>query len=390
MSLLWGRQSRALTATDLVAERVALRTGSSYVSADKALRHSAVWAARRLRADLISTMPVDVYRKVNGVQVEMPKPSILVTPDGTADVTEWLYSSQFDLDGIGNAFGLITQRDSMNLPSRIELLPSSDVTVQVRGGRVKAYLVGGEEFAPERIWHERQFTVSGSPVGLSPLAYAAMSLSGYLSAQEFAAAWFSGGATPAAHLKNVKKELKPGEADAIKARFKASMETGGVFVSGADWDYNMLSAKAAESGLIDQLKFGIGDAARFFGVPGDMIDAEVSSGSITYANVTQRNLQLLIINIGPAVVRRERALSALLPRPRFVKFNTGALLRMDLKSRYEAHAIATGRRPFMVPSEARDFEDLPPFTPAQLEELALISPASVSAPTEEESDVPSA
>jgi len=130
--------------------------------------------------------------------------------------------------------------------------------------------------------------------------------------------------------------------------------------------------------MIDSLRWGIGDAARFYGVPGDMIDAEVSSGSITYANVTQRNLQLLIMNIGPAITRREAALSTLLSRPRFVKLNTGALLRMDLKSRYEAHKVGTGGRPFIAPSEARAFENLPPFTPDQLAELLAIPAASAA------------
>lgn len=382
MSLLFGRQRRALTAAEMIAERVGLRTGGATVTQDKALRHSAVWACRRLRADLISTMPVDAYRRVDGVQVEIPKPPVLVNPGGErVGIQEWLYSTQFDLDAYGNTFGLISQRNGAGLPSRIDLIPVEEVTVIGKGETI-SYRVGSKVHPATEIWHERQFTVSGSAVGLSPMAYAAMSLSGYLSALEFAQQWFSGGATPAAHLKNTAKTLNPSESAAVKERFKASITNGDVFVTGSDWEYSMLGAKAAESGLIDQLKFGVADAARFFGVPGDMIDAEVSSGSITYANVTQRNLQLLIMNIGPAIARREVALSSLLPRPQFVKLNTGALLRMDLKTRYEAHAIATGRRPFMVPSEARDFEDMPPFTPAQLAELALISPAAVTPPTE--------
>lgn len=386
MSLLFGRQERALTATDLLAERIGLRTSGGYVSADKALRHSAVWACRRLRADLISTMPVDAYRKRDGVQVEIPKPPVLVNPGGeTVGIQEWLYSTQFDLDGYGNTFGLITARGALNLPARIELVPVDDVTVSVRKG-VVSYRIGSEKFDADKVWHERQFTTSGSVVGLAPLSYAAVSMSSYLSAQEFTQQWFSKGGVPAAHLKNTAKTLKPEESDVVKQRFEASIRNGDTFVSGNDWDYSMIAVKANEAMFIDALKFGISDAARFFGVPGDMIDAEVSSGSITYANVTQRNLQLLIMNIGPAIARREAALSSLLPRPQFVKLNTGALLRMDLKSRYEAHKIATGGRPFLAPSEVRALEDLPEFTPAQLDELATISSTAVTAPTEGEPD----
>lgn len=379
MSLLFRSNARAWSLPESMTGRRLGSLGGDPVSSSRALRHSAVWAARRLRADLISTMPVDVYRKVSGGRrVEIATPAVLVSPDGSNDITEWLYSSQDSLDTYGNVYGHITGRDQFNLPSRIELLPTEQVTVRVRKGRVESYTVSGERLEPEDVWHERQFTVAGSPVGLSPLAHAAVSLSGYLSAQEFTQQWFSKGGVPAAHLKNTAKTLNASESQEVKSRFQASISNGDTFVSGSDWDYSMISVKANEAMFIDAMKFGIGDAARFFGVPGDMIDAEVSSGSITYANVTQRNLQLLIVNIGPAITRRERALSRLLPQPRFVKLNTGALLRMDLKSRYESHRIATGGRPFVAPSEIRAIEDMQAFTPEQLAELETISPKAIS------------
>jgi phage portal protein BeeE len=115
---------------------------------------------------------------------------------------------------------------------------------------------------------------------------------------------------------------------------------------------------------------------RFLGVPGDMVDVNSTSGSITYANITQRNLQLLIMNLGPAVTRREGALSTLLSSPRYVKLNTDAVvLRMDPKSRAELNGLllTTKQR---TPSEVREKDDLPPFTPEQIAEInALSKPA---------------
>ena len=64
-----------------------------------------------------------------------------------------------------------------------------------------------------------------------------------------------------------------------------------------------------------------------------MIGGASGGSSLTYANVTQRNLDFLIMHLGPSVVRRERSLSQLLPRPRFVKLNPSALLRMDDETR---------------------------------------------------------
>lgn len=370
--MTWPWSSRAYTAAEYLAERASVRSSGSVVTAESALRHSAVWAARRLRADLVSTMPVDVFRLEGGVPVEKPKPVVFVTPGGDdVDWCEWTYSSQDDLDALGNTVGIITQRNpSDGRPRRVELQPNAAVTMVGRGSVITEYRVYGEKVAPEHVWHERQFTRSGLPVGLSPIANAAMQIGGYLSAQEFARDWFAGGGIPAARLRNTERVIPdPEEAQKIKDRFRATVSTGDLLVTGKDWEYDTIQAKASESAFIDQMQFSITDLCRFMGVPADMIDAEVSTGSITYANVTQRNLQLLILNLNPVLRRREATFSRkLLSAPVQMRFNRGALLEMDLKTRYEAHAIGIGAQ-FLAPSEARLIEGRAPFTDAQMAEF---------------------
>lgn len=339
------------------------------VNNDTAMRHSAVWACLRLRANLLSTMPVDAFRMFDGVQIEVPKPPVLVNPGGEqVDILEWLYSTQVDLDRAGNAFGLITARDGRNLPSRIDLMPLDGASVRVKNGEIVKYRLGGTEHNPGDVWHEKQYTVAGLHVGLSPVAYSAWSIGEYLSIQDFATDWFGNNTVPAAHLKNTAKTLNADQSSKIKERFKASVQAGEVFVTGSDWEYNPLAAADKAIEWIEAKKFGIADIARFFDCPGDLIDAEVSSGSITYANITQRNLQFLIMHLGPAIIRREKALSKTLPAPRFVKLNSDALLRMDPKTRTEMFKLQIESRQ-RVPSEARALDNLPPFTEEQLAEF---------------------
>ena len=59
MSLLFKRELS--TAAELIGQRYGSRRGNVTVNAESALAHSAVWACLRLRADLISTLPVDVF-----------------------------------------------------------------------------------------------------------------------------------------------------------------------------------------------------------------------------------------------------------------------------------------------------------------------------------------
>jgi HK97 family phage portal protein len=363
------------------------RIGAVDVTKDKARSHSAVWASIRLRADLISSMPVHCYRKIgaDGLEVEIGTPPVLIEPGSHGEgqpigIDEWLYMTQSDLDSVGNAFGIITAIDGAGKPAQIQPVEAEQVTVAIRSGRLDHYKVGRSVYKPAEIWHERQYAVSGSPVGLSPIAYAAASVGGYLSAQQFALDWFANGATPSAILKNGKRTLDAREAGETKRRFMASVRNGEPFVTGMDWDYTMLGAKASESQFLEEMRYSLTDVARFFGVPADVIDAPQESGSITYANITQRNLQLLIMNIGPAVARRERALSRILPNPRRVKLDAEAILRMDPQTRQAVLASRVTARTLTV-DEARAADNLPPLTPEQIAQTKNIfgtAPASAA------------
>lgn len=361
--------------------------GSVQVTPDSALRSSAVWACLRLRADLVSTMPLDSFRKVTlggqTVQVEVSKPPVLVDPGGaTVGMNEWLYSTEFDLDRSGNTVGIITARDGQGKPARIELVPLSDAYARGKGSEIIEWRIGRSVYAVADVWHEKQFTVSGIPLGLSPIANAALSIGSYLSAQDFALNWFANDVAPSGTLRHTTQEtISTTVADVMKERFKVAVAGRDIFVTGSEWEYTPAAADAAQAAFLEERKFGLADVARYLGVPADLIDVEGSSASITYANITQRNLQFLVMNLGPALIRREAALSKLLPAPRFVKFNTDALLRMDpasvvstLKAEIDARMI--------TPTEARALRNRAPLTEAQLAEFdRLFPPRTPTAPT---------
>ncbi|MFK0155381.1 phage portal protein [Streptomyces sp. NPDC090493] len=384
------RDANIVTAEDLLnlAREGRLSNSKVHVTNDTALRHSAVWAALRLRADLVSMMPIDVYRSVQGLQVEVPKPPVLVTPGGNeVGIKEWMYSTEFDLDRSGNCFGIITERtgvvgpDGRGLPGRIDLANLGDVTVRANGSTITKFKIGGTEYDPWDVWHEKQYTVAGLPLGLSPVAFAAWTIEESLSAQQFARDWFGAGIIPSGTLKNVNKTIDPKNAREAKAAFRAAVSNGDVFVHGADWEYKPLEAVTQQAQFIEARQFGMGDIARFFGVPGDLIDAAVSGSSVTYANISQRNLQFLIMNLGPAVGRREDTFSRkLVSNPRYVKLNTDALLRMDPAARAQMLKTQIDART-LAPSEARAVEDRPPFTEDQLAEFdRLFGSRSVPTP----------
>ena len=349
-------------------------SGRAGVTADSAFRQSAVWAALRLRADLISTLPIDVFRMVGAVQIEVPKPPVIVAPSGKRiSMREWMYSTQIDLDRVGNCYGIISETDGAGLPKRIDLVAHTDVAVLVRDD-VVSYRIKNVTYAEEDIWHERQFTLPGFVMGLSPVAHAAWSGGLYTSAQAFAERWFqNNGVTPSGILRNLTKVIDPREADKVKDRYKLAIEGGDLFVVGKDWEYSTAPAAAADARFLEQMNYSDIDAVRFFGVPGDLIEVQNQGSSITYANITQRNLQFLILNLGPAIVRREDALTRMVGAPRFVKLNSAALLRMDPAATSAMLGAEVAAR-LTAPSEARALMNRAPFTDSQLAEFAVLFP----------------
>jgi HK97 family phage portal protein len=356
--------------SDLVPRRVGTGRGVPYVDPDSARRVSAVWAAVRLRADLISTMPLHAFRKVaDGMQVETNLSPFMAN----SKFMEWRYSSQIELDSTGNSIGVIRAVDGMGLAADIELAPTTACSLIYRSGVLAKYRIHGEEYDPSVVWHEKQYTVAGLDVGLSPVAYAALTLGQYKTVQDFATQWFLSGNGPRANLKNTEKKLIAKEAAVVKEAWRASQVMGEPFVHGSDWEYSLVEAQQASTDWIEAQRLSNVDVARFFGVPADLLDAAVAGGpNVTYANVSQRNLQFMIMHLTPAIVRRENALSQLLPRPRYVELDADAtLLRMDPATRATVTKTLIDAR-VLAPSEARAMDNREPYTDAQIQEFELL------------------
>lgn len=355
--------------------------GSVSVTESTALRHSAVWACTNLSANLMSSLPVAAFRDVEGLQVEVPRPPVLIEPGGPDWRWKyWMRASQFDLKRVGNAIGVITERNGLGLPHRIDLKPITDCSViQRRDEPQPRYRIAGKEYTRDQVWHERLYVVPGLPMGLSPIAYAAWSIGEYLSVQQFVTDWFGGGAVPKARLKNLKRMVAPREAALIKERWAASVADGDLFVHGSDWEYSFIQAEAVGAEWLESQRYGLTDICRFFGMPADLIDAAISApGSITYQSALQRNLQFLIMHFAPDVELREENLSTLLPKPRYVQLSTDRLLRMDPQTLHEVLAQRIDSRT-LTPNEARAMVNLPPLTDEDEAEFARLFGAPRSA-----------
>jgi HK97 family phage portal protein len=330
--------------------RRGIRTGSARaVGWSGALSIPAVWAAVRLRANIVSSLPVGVFRDgSDGLPQRVANysiPNVLSRPSAQFDIMSWLHASQVSLDLRGNAYGRIVARDPRTfLPAQIELVHPDDVTVTTDPGDGSiGYRFAGKKVDPFDVWHETQNEQPGSVTGMSPIAAAARALGVNLAAEDYGGGFYDDALT-ASGLLSSDAPIDEVQARIVKQRVLAVQQGREPLVLGGNWTYKPLTVAPAEAMFLDVLQYGATDVARLFDVPGEMIEANTSGSSVTYANREQRSQDLLAFRLGPAIARRERALSRLTVRGQYVKLNTSALLRGDLMTRYKSYqpACSTG------------------------------------------------
>lgn len=385
MSLL--RRDNSAAASLIPSRVAAARPGRAAVTSRSAMQQSVIWAGMNIHAALESMMPVDTLRVLTtGERVSVANPPVLVNPSTFAEghpdtISDWLYASRMSMQGWGNSFGEITARDKLGLPSQIQLIPADDVVCKIKNYRIVEYRFGKTVMDPSRVWHERANLLPGIPVGLSPFAYAMLAIETASSARTFAADWFGNSAFPGGHMKNTAKVLTDGQSDAIKARFASQQQAGGLLVTGQDWTFTAIQAKAAEAGFIEAMAYTDTELCRYMNVPANVVDVAVTGGAtINYANITQKNLDFMVSRMGPNLKRRDDALTTLTPRPRIVRLNRAAFLAMDPATTAELMKVQIESRT-RTPSELRRLEDKPEYTEADYAEFDRLFGSKNQTPT---------
>ena len=331
------------------------------VNSAKALQLLTVYGCNRFICDGISTLPVDVLRrKPDGSPDPVKTPDLIRRPTSDLDFTSWATQVLTSLLMAGNFYGLRTHSGGV-LREIIPLDPEK-VTVRREGGR-KVFEIEGRRYTSFQIMHIPGVMWPGSDVGLSPLEAARQTIGKGVASEEFAATFFAQGATMNGVIE-MPDDKTPDEAKAT-ARVWDRTHSGpgkshktGVLVGGATWKQTSVTNEQAQ--FLETQKFTASQiASLMFQIDPAEMGLPVDGSSLTYANLEQRNARKVQVTFLPWITRVEAALTAELPRPQYVKLNVNGLLRGDMKTRFEAGAIAIQNQ-FATPNEVREHEDWSP------------------------------
>ncbi|MBD1583491.1 phage portal protein [Pseudoalteromonas sp. S16_S37] len=342
------------------------------VTPESAMANSAVYRAVTLLSESVASMPCELFKREGEHRKkakEHPLYDVLRYQPNKKDTSfEYFERGQGFLGTNGNHIALIQRNKNMRVE---ELIPIhfSKIRVLKGGDGLPYYNIPSENrtLSMDDVHHVKGPSIDGF-IGCSPLQIAADTVGLALATERHAAYSFNNGT-----MMNGVIEA-PKEAEKITSQLSIDKLLESFSARHSGWrnmfkvaflqegmTYKQLAMTNEQAQLIEARKMGIADISRLYGIPLNMLSETAGE---SYKSVEQNTLNFLVFALLPWIKRWEAAMhrDLLLKEERseyFIEFNLSALMRGDLKSRYEAYAL--GRQwGFLSVNDIRRLENLPP------------------------------
>ncbi len=341
------------------------------VNPETALKLSAAFACDRLISETVASLPAFVYERMadGGRQRATNHPLYDVLH---RQPNEYQTSAEF-FDFMthcalmrGNGFARIVAGPRGFADQLIPLHPDAvSMEALPRGGLRYQVSQPGQEpmtLLDEDVLHVKGMSRDGV-TGVSVITYAAESLGLALAADRYGARFFRNNARPGGVLETA-KTLSQDAAKRVKQSWEEA-HTGDnqhrVAVLEEGLTFKDVGLNNKDSQFLETREFQAEDICRWFRVPPHMVGltSKVTSWG---SGIEQLGQGFITYTLMIWLKRWEQAISRdliLAPQKYFVEIETAALLRGDLKARYDAYSIALDKG-FLSPNEVRQYENLNP------------------------------
>lgn len=214
-----------------------------------------------------------------------------------------------------------------------------------------------ERLSRNDLWFVPGFSRNGL-VGIDRLKLLGDAFEATASTSEFARRFWENNAQPSTILTTkarIDKESKQEIRADWKQRFSGPRNAGDVAVLDQEMDAKFLAHDNKASQFIETRSFNVFEVARAFGTPPHIL-FELSRA--TFSNIEQQSLELLIYSMQAHFERAAAHMThQFADEGHYYEFLPEAILKGDIKSRYEAYAIAVDKG-VLSPNEIRRKENM--------------------------------
>lgn len=363
--------------TALTPEVIAEMRGLTYdsytgrqVTTLRAMQMTAVFGCVRVLSESVGMLPCSLFQRTDKGKFPAVKERLYkllsLKPNGYMTPQEFWELVMVCLCLRGNFYAYKVKA----FGEVVELLPLNpdSVTPQLNERWEPVYSVtfpdgSRDVLTQEEIWHVRIFTLDGLK-GVNPVAFARHAIALGLATEEHGSRLFGNGAITSGTLET--DQLLSDEAFArLKSEFHEEHQGLGnahkplILEQGLKWKSISLNAEDAQ--FLETRKFQLEEICRMFRVPQHLVQ---NTDRATFSNIENLGRGFINYSLIPYLTRIEQRINIGLVKSDnigefYAKFNAGALLRGDTKSRFDSYktAIQWG---IYSPNECREFEDMNP------------------------------
>lgn len=344
-----------------------------YVNDQSAMRLSAFWACVVIKASTVGSLPLPVFRRINGASVPATDTALWRvlhdSPNADQTPTDYWECVMVSLLLRGNHYARKMRGAGGKLVALDPIRPDVVTVYRRSNGRLgyrwhwdgKSHDVDEEE-----IFHVRGF--GGGPLGgLSTLRYARETLGIAIAADRAAGAMFANGVKPSGALKFkewIDAEKRGEYRELVEDKFAGAMNAGRPFVleGGAEWQ--QISMNADDAQLLESRGWSVEEICRWFLVPPVLIGHNEKTTSWG-TGIEQILLGFLKFSLNPYLRRIRQTIWKQLMTPAeraaglFAEFNVEGLLATDSQGRANFYQKMTAIGAYTI-NEVRAKENLPP------------------------------
>ncbi|NIF20586.1 phage portal protein [Candidatus Pantoea multigeneris] len=370
----------SLTTGTFWQEWMGMSSSGKVVSADKAIRLSAVWACVRLLSESVSTLPLKIYERQDdgsrklamnhpAYQVLCRRPNMEMTP------SRFMLMLVASICLRGNAF-IEKKFIGSKLVSLVPLLPQNMVVKRLDSGVLEYTYT--ESKSPrviplKNIMHIRGFGLDGV-CGMMPMMVGRDVIGSAMAVEESAAKIFENGLQSSGFL-SAEAALNDDQRERLRGymqAFTGSKNAGKIMVLEGGLKYQNVTMNPEAAQMLESRSFSIEEICRWFRVPPFMV-GHADKQSSWASSLEGMNLQFLTNTLRPMLVNIEQEICRCLldgDDDLFAEFSVEGLLRADSAGRaaYYTTALQNG---WMSRNDVRRLENMPPIEGGELYTVQL-------------------